>query len=385
MALGNIYENKNFRLLALIPIAMLLISLYFIPQIPLDSSLRGGINIQLQTNVTNNAQSLTSAINAKIPGAQASVSVSPGGETITIAANDSLATAQTNLLSLYQLYSNYTTDIARVAAYQNALSSQQGNTTLQSALAAEQSNVTSTLHNMNSTSTKTIIILKPLLGNVQYQVNSTDALGMLNSVKNAYSNASANYKTYVVSSLQGIVPFSSYTYQEVTPTLGAFFLNQMQTVIIASFIIVAIAVFFIFRTPIPSLAVVFGSGNDIIVALGAMGLFGIPLGVASIGGLLMLIGYSIDTDMLSAIRILKRNEGTPSERAWSTMKTGVTMTFAAIITFSVLLVVSYITFIPTYFEISSVVLFGLIADLFTTWLGNTSMVLWYKQRKDMRR
>ena len=51
------------------------------------------------------------------------------------------------------------------------------------------------------------------------------------------------------------------------------------------------------------------------------------------------------------------------------------MTFAAIISFSILLIISYVTFIPTYFEIASVVLFGLIADLFTTWLGNTSMVL----------
>ncbi len=132
------------------------------------------------------------------------------------------------------------------------------------------------------------------------------------------------------------------------------------------------------------MSVVFGAGNDILVALGAMGLFGIPLGVASIGGLLMLIGYSIDTDMLSAIRIIKRTEGTPSERAFSTMKTGVTMTTAAIISFAILLIVSYYTFIPTYFEIASVVLFGLIADLFTTWFGNTTMVLWYKQRKEAK-
>jgi len=144
---------------------------------------------------------------------------------------------------------------------------------------------------------------------------------------------------------------------------------------------VAIAVFFIFRTPIPSLAVIFGAGNDIIVALGAMGAFGIPLGVASIGGLLMLIGYSIDTDMLTSIRILKRSEGSPTERALGTMKTGVTMTSAAIISFGILLIVSYIAFIPTYFEIAGVVLFGLFADLATTWLGNLPIILWYKKRK----
>ncbi len=141
--------------------------------------------------------------------------------------------------------------------------------------------------------------------------------------------------------------------------------------------------FFIFRTPIPSLAVIFGAGNDLIVALGAMGAFGIPLGVASIGGLLMLIGYSIDTDMLTSIRILKRSEGTPTERAFGTMKTGITMTSAAIISFGILLIVSYFAFIPTYFEISGVVLCGLFADLATTWLGNLPIILWYKKRKSV--
>ena len=73
--------------------------------------------------------------------------------------------------------------------------------------------------------------------------------------------------------------------------------------------------------------------TDIVVALGGMGLFGIPLGVASVGGLLMLLGFSIDTDMLSAVRILKRNDATPEIRAFSTFKTGLTMTFTAIISF----------------------------------------------------
>jgi len=31
-----------------------------------------------------------------------------------------------------------------------------------------------------------------------------------------------------------------------------------------------------------------------------------------------------------------------------------------------------------------VVLFGLIGDLFTTWLGNTPMILLYKKRKERR-
>ena len=214
--------------------------------------------------------------------------------------------------------------------------------------------------------------------------NSTNAQGMQSLAQSAYANASAIYQNQVVTALHGIISFSSYSYNDVTPTLGGFFLSEMETIIIAAFILVAISVFIIFRSPVPALAVVFSSANDILVALGVMGIAGIPLGIASIGGILMLIGYSIDTALLSSIRILKRSEDTPTIRAYKTMKTGITMTSAAIITFAILLIVSYVSFIPTYFEISGVVLAGLIADIFTTWFGNTPMVLAWKKRKELR-
>lgn len=383
MAFGNIYTNKNYKLLAIVPIALLLISLFFIPHISLDSSLRGGISLQVQAATTMSTGAITSAIDAKIPGAQASVSPASGGLSITIAANTSLAQAQQLLLGVYGAQSNYSQASAQIAAYQSILKNR-SNATAQAALVGAKANLTGALASENSQLAAMLTTLKPMLNGKAYPYGSNDSQGMASTAQRVFTDASANYKSHIVSAIQSIVPFSSYTYQEVTPTLGSYFLSQMQDVIIASFVIVAIAVFFLFRTPVPSFSVVFGAGNDILVALGAMAVFGIPLGIASIGGLLMLIGYSIDTDMLAAIRIIKRGEGTPADRAFSTMKTGMTMTFAAILTFSVLLVVSYLAFIPTYFEISSVVLFGLVADLFTTWFGNTVLVLWYKQKKDAR-
>ena len=221
------------------------------------------------------------------------------------------------------------------------------------------------------------------LGSTAY--NSSSVALMLNESKEAYANASAKYESHVVATFHGILPFSTYSYNEVTPTLGAFFLNQMLDVIIAAFVLVAIAVLVIFKSPIPAFTVVFGAVNDIVVALGVMAVLGIPLGISSIGGLLMLIGYAIDTDMLAAIRVLKRTDGTPPERALSAMKTGTTMTFAAIVSFAVLFIVSYFTFVQTYFEISSVVLAGLIADLAATWLGSMPLLLWYKHRKEAHR
>ena len=382
--IGNFYESKRYKLLLVIPLLMFVISLYFITKIQLDSSLRGGINIQVQTNSTVDVRQLTATINSRITGAEASVARSPGGISITIAENSSISSAQISLLRVYASYSNYSRDNFNVSRYQSLLNTQPDNKTAQDALAGARQGAAKDLLAINDSLSDELRLLAPFLSNANTAYNQSNPDSMLNTAKNIFSNSSVVYKNQVVSTMQSIVPFTSYSYNEITPTLGAFFLTEMTNIIIAAFVLVAITVFFVFRTPLPAFAVVFGATNDLVVALGAMGLFGIPLGVASIGGLLMLIGYSIDTDMLAAIRILKRTEGTAAERAFNTMKTGVTMTFAAIISFLILFVMSYIAFIPTYFEISGVVLVGLIGDLATTWLGDMIMILWYKESKQKR-
>jgi preprotein translocase subunit SecF len=377
----NIYESKHYKLFILIPVALMLISILFIPHIQLDSSLRGGISVQLITNATPNIQALTTAIDNAIPGSQASVSIAPGGLAIAMVDNQSLASGQAYLLKLYASYSNYSQYEFNLSQAQTGLNTQPDNTTLQGIVATSQKAINVSQVEMSSAFNAENAALLPILGHTA-TANTTDYSGLVNQAQNTYTNASAKYQSYVIGKLTSLVSFSSYSYNEVTPTLGAYFLSEIEGIIIVAFILVAIAVFFIFRTPIPSFAVVFGATNDMVVALGAMGLFHIPLGIASVGGLLMLLGYSIDTDILSAVRVLKRNDATPEIRAFSTFKTGMTMTFTAIIAFGVLFAVSYFAFIPTYSEISAVVLVGLVADLMTTWLANTPIILWYKKRKD---
>ncbi len=379
----NIYESKYYKFYIIIPLAMLLISLYFIPHIQLDASLKGGVSVQLITNSTINPRALTSLVDSKIPNAQASVSRSPGGLSITMAENTSLSLAQASLLDFYSAYSNYTSWTYNVSAYEAELGVQPANSTLHKLLATSRTEQQKSITQFNASLVSELNYLRPFIGNVAY--NASDYANLPNIAKDSYSNASLTNQRNIIAALKSILPFSSYSYNEVTPTLGAFFLGQMRDIIIAAFILVAIAVFVVFRTPVPSFAVVFGAANDIIVALGAMGILGIPLGVASVGGLLMLLGYSIDTDMLSGVRVLKRTDGTSAERAFSSFKTGSTMTITAIISFAILFIASYIAFIPTYLEISGVVLVGLIGDLVTTWLANMPMILWYKQNKEVRK
>ncbi len=379
----NLYEIKNYKLLILIPLALLAISLLFIPKIHLDSTLTGGTNIQIKSNTILGIDSLSKSIDSIFP--RAIVQMYGGAISITIPSNTSLTTALDNEKSVNSYYAKYSKSAINVARYQNLLSnsSYTNNQSTLSSLAAAKSNSLKYLGMMNNALSHEISTLKPLLSSTS-SYNKTDARSMQNAASIIYSKASYSYKLKVISKIREVVPFTSYSYNEVAPQVGRFFLQQIRNIIIIAFILVGITVFFIFRSPIPAFAIIFGAANDIIIALGAMGAFGIPLGVASIGGLLMLLGYSIDTDVLVAVRILKRGEGTPSTRAMDTLKTGLTMTAAAIISFLTLFIVAYIVFIPTYIEIAGVTLFGLFADIATTWFANSVLIVWYKKRKELK-
>ncbi len=141
-----------------------------------------------------------------------------------------------------------------------------------------------------------------------------------------------------------------------------------------------ILVFLFFRSLPPSIAVLTGAVCDIVMALGAMGLFGIPLTLASFAALLMLLGFSLDTDILLTTRMLKR-KGDAREHAYDAMKTGLTMSLMAVIAFGALFILAVVTRIPTYYEISAVALAGLVADMFATWGINAVMILNYVEKK----
>jgi len=170
--------------------------------------------------------------------------------------------------------------------------------------------------------------------------------------------------------------------REIGPSLGENFFNTGITVSVIGFLLVLMVVFLFFREVLPSIAIILAIIFDIFGALALMSVFGIPLSLATIPALLMLIGYSVDTDLMLTTRLLKRKEGTPRERAHGSMLTGLTMTVTTLAALTVMATLSYFGQLQVVFEISAVLLFGLLADLLSTWLMNTPMLLWYVERKE---
>lgn len=185
----------------------------------------------------------------------------------------------------------------------------------------------------------------------------------------------------VSDALKGTATINSY--KSVGPVLSKQALNQIYWAVGFAFLFMSITVFIVFRDPIPSIAVILAAASDIIIAVGGMSLFGIPLSLASVGAILMLIGYSVDTDILLTTRVLKQKKGDINQRALGALKTGLTMSISAIASMTALYLVT-VFLMPeaqVLSNIAAVLIIGLLADIITTWLMNLGILRWYLEVK----
>ncbi len=169
--------------------------------------------------------------------------------------------------------------------------------------------------------------------------------------------------------------------RSVGPTLGSRFRSQGLKAFLVAYIFMTIVVAAAFREFIPTVAVLAAATCDILIAAGGMSLLGIQMEPASLAALLMLIGYSVDSDILLTARVLKRRGFEVNERIDEAMTTGLTMTGTTLAALLMIQVVStWVLPIETLKNISAVLLLGLAADLITTWFMNAGILKWYIER-----
>jgi preprotein translocase subunit SecF len=132
-----------------------------------------------------------------------------------------------------------------------------------------------------------------------------------------------------------------------------------------------------FRTFVPSLAVIASAFSDLVIPLALMRLFNIELTLGTVAALLMLIGYSVDSDLLLNNHVLRRR-GDFYTSTFRAMRTGVTMTVTSIAAMIVMTVVSTLLGIPLLPDVGLILVFGLLADLMNTYLLNVSLLRYYK-------
>jgi len=165
--------------------------------------------------------------------------------------------------------------------------------------------------------------------------------------------------------------------------LSESFYSQLLIAILIAFVFMAIVVFVIFRSIIPSAAVIFSAFANILMTLMFVDILGMKLSTAGIVSFLMIIGYSIDTDILLTNRILKRREGSLNEKIFGAFKTGITMTLTSF--FAILGALIFVqSFSIVLTQIFTILVIGLGFDIINTWITNVSVLKWYVERKERR-
>jgi preprotein translocase subunit SecF len=170
---------------------------------------------------------------------------------------------------------------------------------------------------------------------------------------------------------------------QIGESFGKTLQSQAVIAMIFSFIGMSIVVFLSFRTFIPSVAVVLSAFADMAMTAAAMNIIGIPLTLGTTAALLMLIGYSVDSDILLTNRVLKR-QGKLHDKLQGAFHTGIIMTSTTFAAATAMFLVSWFGQVQIIMEISAVLLIGLIADVLNTWLTNAGILKWYVQKGGSR-
>jgi preprotein translocase subunit SecF len=163
---------------------------------------------------------------------------------------------------------------------------------------------------------------------------------------------------------------------QIGESFGKSLQSQAAIALIISFIGMAIVVFLSFRTFIPSVAVILSAFADMVMTAAVMNIVGITLSLGTTAALLMLIGYSVDSDILLTNRVLKR-QGKLNDKLMGAFHTGIIMTSTTLAATTALFLVSWFGSVQILMEISAVLLIGLFADIFNTWLTNVGILKWY--------
>ena len=163
----------------------------------------------------------------------------------------------------------------------------------------------------------------------------------------------------------------------VGPSLGEAFWCQAETAMLVSLVFISIMVFFLFKSFVPSFAVISSIIIDVSVTTAIVTAMGYDFSIAMIGALLTIVSYSIDTDVLLTTKLVKHG-GNFRENMKSALKTGFIISLAAMISAVTVFVVSAN---PVLKDISIVLIVGLVVDFIVTWLQNAGIMKWWANER----
>lgn len=373
MEFPNPFEWKYYNYLVIIPILAIIFSVFFlIPNIPQGIDLKGGLLLTVYTNEEVDAQALKAAL-ASYSDAEVRAFGNAFGQGVEIElpVDADLQAAEEELANLHDLDGELSRAEVVLSYYQQA----EGEDAV--SLPEAQANVTR--------------LTGEVLDSARFVIESSGGALTASTPHEAaeeadaaFDEAKSGYRDNLLAAVSSVMKVDSYSFKEIGASLSRVFFSKVQEVLVWSFLLSTIVVFFIFRSLVPSLAVIFAAVADIVITAGLMSVFNIPLSLASVAALLMLVGFSLDTDALLTVRVYKRSEGTARDRAFDAMKTAVMMNGLVMASFGVLALIALYLQIPTYYQIGAVAFIGSAVDFVATWTFNAGIILWDADRRGIK-
>ncbi len=164
-------------------------------------------------------------------------------------------------------------------------------------------------------------------------------------------------------------------------TLGESFFKETLFSVLLAFLGMGIVVMLYFKKFIPSITVISCAFADIVFTMAIINILGIKVSTSGIAAMLMLIGYSIDTDILLSTKMIKDTEYSMIERVLNAIKPGWTMTLTTITAAFIGLLIAQS---DVFRQIMTIIFIGLIADLIFTWLWNYPVLRWYLEKPKVK-
>ncbi len=168
--------------------------------------------------------------------------------------------------------------------------------------------------------------------------------------------------------------------QQISSVSPAFAQQAQRTALFGlavAFVGMSVLAFLLFRTFVPSIAIVASAFSDLVIPLAFMNVIGIELTLGTVAALLLLIGYSVDSDILLNNHVLRRS-GSFYESVHRATRTGVTMTVTSMVAMLVMAISAYALGIELLASVGIILFVGLAADLMNTYLMNFTLLRWYK-------
>ncbi len=172
-----------------------------------------------------------------------------------------------------------------------------------------------------------------------------------------------------------------YSLEIVDSSLGSSFFLQTAWALLIAFILMATVVFIYFRKIVPSLSVILVAFSDIVTTLAIFNLTEIKLSPGGIAAFLMLVGYSVDTEMLLNSKMLKQSSTVFMQRIYSAITTGMTMTITVLTTVFVALIFVNNEIVK---QIMLILFIGLLVDMINSWILNVGLFRWHIESREKK-